>query len=166
MNPILPTFLALILPASATPDLTPLRTFHTDSDGNLASSSPRPAAAPGTYTSSGGSVISTAPDLAKWLLMFRSMGRHDGKAYLKEETIRRMLTPAALGKQSLCGFFVRKRRPDGSPAVIGHTGSSGTNCWINFDHDIIGIMLSQTKGTDIKKFRVELEKQVTSLLVP
>jgi len=44
------------------------------------------------------------------------------------------------------------------------TGSSGTNCWIDLDLDIIGIMLTQTKGSDITRFRVELEKRVTSLL--
>ena len=140
--------------------------YHIDSDGKLAASSPARAAAPGTYTSSGGSVISTTPDLANWLLMIRNHGRHHGKSFLAEEAVRQMLTPAPLGKHVRCGFFIRKSRPDGSPAVIGHTGSSGTNCWLDFDHDLIGIMLTQTKGNDITKFRVELEKHVTSLLAP
>jgi CubicO group peptidase (beta-lactamase class C family) len=147
----------------ARPRILPKR-YSINDEGELRPSSSRHTPEPGTYTSSGGSVISTAPDLANWLMMIRNKGLHDGKPYLEKETVDRMLTPAKLGKNSLCGLFIRKCRPDGSPAVIGHTGSSGTNCWIDLDRDIIGIMLTQTKGSDIRKFRAELEKKVTTLL--
>ena len=59
-----------------------------------------------------------------------------------------------------CGFFVRERDDVGDIKRIGHTGSSGTNCWIDYEHNCIGIMLTQTRGKDIKAFRIELEKRL------
>ena len=94
--------------------------------------------------------------------MIRNRGMHEGEAYLSEETVRDMLTPAAKSRNTRCGLFARERDSEGRPTVVGHTGSSGTNCWIDFKHDLIGIMLTQTRGKDIKAFRVELEKRITA----
>ncbi|MEC8556650.1 MAG: serine hydrolase domain-containing protein [Planctomycetota bacterium] len=120
----------------------------------------RPYPEPNTYSSSGGSIISTVHDMSRWLRMIRDQGKLDGAQFLKPETIQAMMQTTNIGKNAYCGFFVRERDADGNIKRIGHTGSSGTNCWIDFEHNCIGIMLTQTRGKDIKAFRIELEKHL------
>ena len=120
----------------------------------------RPYPEPNTYSSSGGSIISTVHDMSRWLKMIRDEGKLDGVQYLKPETIQAMLQTTSIGKNAYCGFFVRERDDVGGIKRIGHTGSSGTNCWIDYEHNCIGIMLTQTRGKDIKAFRIELEKRL------
>jgi hypothetical protein len=75
-----------------------------------------------------------------------------------------MLSPFSRSRNSKCGLFIRKKDQDGKVLVVGHSGSSGTNCWIDFENDIIGIMLTQTRGDDIRDFRVSLERQIRDIL--
>ena len=96
--------------------------------------------------------------------MIRNHGKHQGKAYLSETTISTMLSHLPKGRHTSCGFFARKKSDSGTLQVIGHSGSSGTECWIDFENDIIGILLTQTKATDIKKFRSAARDRVTGLL--
>ena len=136
--------------------------YYRGKDGGLLVSKKRPVPPPNTYSSSGGSVISTAPDLARWLLMIRNRGHHEGKPYLTARTVQEMLAGTRIGSNARGGFFRRKKDSHGRALVVGHTGSSGTNCWIDFENDLIGIMLTQTRGKHIKPFRLELEKRITA----
>ncbi|MBM79751.1 MAG: hypothetical protein CMJ78_04045 [Planctomycetaceae bacterium] len=136
----------------------PTRYYH--KDGKIAKSRDRRVPPTNTYSSSGGSIISTAPDLARWLLMIRAKGKHEGKTILSSDTIAEMLSPQKPSSKSRAGFSIRKKSKSGKALVIGHTGSSGTNIWLDFEKDVIGIMLTQTRGKDIKPFRVDLEKRV------
>lgn len=133
-------------------------------DGRLALSRIRTVPPTNTYSSSGGSIISTAPDLARWLLMIRNRGKHEGKSYLAAKSIAELLAPHPRSKNAAGGLFIRKKSDDGKAVVFGHTGSSGTNCWIDIELDLIGIMLTQTRGKDIKPFRIELERRVTEVV--
>ena len=135
--------------------------YYRGENGKLLESRKRHLPKPNTYSSSGGSIISTAPDLARWLLMIRNRGKHDGKAYLSPSTIEKMLQGHSLGKNARSGFFIREKDDRGRATVIGHTGSTGTNCWIDFEHDIIAVMLTQTRGKDIRPFSRGLEERIT-----
>lgn len=136
--------------------------YWINGEGKLTKVRSRPIPPVNTYSSSGGSIISTASDLAIWLMMIRNDGMHAGDEFLSENTILEMLTPVPNSRNTACGFFARKKAADGRPTVIGHTGSTGTNCWIDFENDIIGIMLTQTRGKDIVDFRKEIEARVTA----
>jgi CubicO group peptidase (beta-lactamase class C family) len=116
------------------------------------------------YSSSGGTIISTAPDLLNWLLLLRNNGTHAGKQLLTEQSHNRMFRPNKVSDAAMGGLFIRAKGEDGKPVRFGHTGSSGTNIWIDFQTDTIGIMLTQTKGTDIKPFRIELERRITEVV--
>jgi len=148
--------------ASSVKRVGPMPTrYYRGKNGELAVSRKRHLPPTNTYSSSGGSVISTAPDLAKWLLMIRNHGRHEGHAFLAPETVANMLAEISPSRNARGGLFIRKKDESGKVIVVGHTGSSGTNCWINFEHDLIGIMLTQTRGKDIKPFRIALERLIT-----
>ncbi|MGD1979884.1 MAG: serine hydrolase domain-containing protein [Akkermansiaceae bacterium] len=140
--------------------------YYRGEEGKLLVSRGRSVPPKNTYSSSGGSIISTAPDLARWLMMIRNKGRDEnGKTFLKTETIADMLAPFSRSRNSKCGLFIRKKDDKGRALIVGHSGSSGTNCWVDFENDIIGIMLTQTRGKDIKDFRIALEKKVRATLV-
>lgn len=128
-------------------------------DGTLVLRRKYPVPLVNDYSSSGGSVISTAADLANWLLMFRNNGMHHDERYLETETVEEMLTRVPNSSNSRCGFFIRKKSSDGKATVVGHTGSSGTNCWVNFKEDLVAVTLTQTSG-NVKQFRIELEKRI------
>lgn len=134
--------------------------YYRGKDGSLLVSRERHLPKQGEYSASGGTIISTAPDLARWLLMIRNGGRHEGKFYLAPETVAEMLASFPRSSNARGGLSIRKRDSDGKALVAGHTGSSGTNCWIDFEHDIIGIVLTQTSGKHINAFRIELERAI------
>ncbi len=138
----------------------PKRYFRDEQSGKLRLSKKRRQVPADEYTASGGTIISTAGDLSRWLLMLRNRGEHGGQAFLDPELLGKLLSGTRLGRNSQGGFFIRKRDADGQALVVGHTGSSGTNCWIDFETDTIGIMLTQTRGRDIRKFRLDVEKCV------
>ena len=134
--------------------------YYRGKDGKLRESRRRLVPPTNTYSSSGGSVISSAPDLARWLLMIRNAGQHESETYLKRESLAEMLATFPRSSNARGGFFIRKKDGTGKAVVVGHTGSSGTNCWIDFEQDLIGVMLTQTRGKDIKPFRIEVEKRI------
>lgn len=141
----------------------PSRYYH-DKKGHLALLPKRFTPPPQTYSPSGGTIISTASDLARWLLMIRNKGQHQEKAYLSPDTISLMLTRFPKSNNAHGGLFVRRKHANGKGFRFGHTGSSGTNCWIDFENDIIGIVLTQTTGQDTPDFRPAYEKLVTECL--
>ena len=135
--------------------------YYRAKDGGLLKSKKRKVPPTNTYSSSGGTIISTAPDLARWLQMFRNQGRHEGGEFLAPGTVVKMLSGQTKSRNAKGGLFIRKKNEEGKVLVWGHTGSSGTNCWIDGENDLIGIMLTQTRGRDIKPFRIQLEKLIT-----
>ncbi|MCC9603199.1 beta-lactamase family protein [Stieleria sp. JC731] len=137
------------------------RYYRGAKSGKLFRSNERPVPEANRYSSSGGSIISSAPDLLTWLLMIRNGGRHDGGTYLSKESHTHFVTEHEIGYAAKGGMFIRRRDDFGNPARYSHTGSSGTNVWIDFEQDTIGIMLTQTRGSDIREFRKELERRVT-----
>lgn len=140
----------------------PTRYYRHKESGQLRPSTHRPAPAVNHYGSSGGTIISTAPDLLNWLLMMRNEGRHAGQTFLEPQTLKRCLTAHTHGKNACGGLFVRAADEDGKPTRFGHAGSSGTNVWLDVKTDTIGIMLTQTRASDIKSFRLRLEQLVTA----
>lgn len=139
----------------------PKRYLRSKKTGKLVQATTRPVAPTNRYCSSGGGIISTAPDLLKWLSMILNHGQDvDGKVYLSKKQVADYLTPHSLGYNARGGLFVRKKDQAGIAVAFGHTGSTGTNVWVDFVSKTIGIMLTQTRGSDIKPFRVELENLV------
>ncbi|MDF1812327.1 MAG: serine hydrolase [Verrucomicrobiales bacterium] len=143
----------------------PTRYFRSKKSGKLLVSTRRDVPAVNRYSSSGGNIISTAPDLLRWLLMIRNGGVHEGTTFLSPDTVSNMLKPHGPGKTAHGGLFVRETNLAGEPVHWGHTGSSGTSVWFDRAKDTIGIMLTQTKFSDIRPFRTELQKRITSAVI-
>ena len=103
----------------------------------------RPGPTPGRYLPHGGALASTLSDLARLLLLHRHAGVCDGQRIIPEDRLREMYRPALPRVGYGLGFMLSRRLPNGQPACIVHTGSSGTLCWLDFEHDVIGVLLTQ-----------------------
>ncbi|MDX1565387.1 MAG: serine hydrolase domain-containing protein [Phycisphaeraceae bacterium] len=142
----------------------PLIRYARAADGTLKLRPGRPTVAKNGYSSSGGAVISTTRDVSVWLAMFRNRGRHEGQRYLSEKQIAPLLTRGQLGPAASGGLMVRRsgKRP-GYPVEVGHTGSVGTFCWLDFERDLIAVVLTQTKGAG-GGFRKDVRAMVHRLI--
>jgi len=55
-----------------------------------------------------------------------------------------LLKPHKPGKNANGGLFIRKKDSKGNPTRFGHTGSSGTNVWIDFEKQIEAALSKKT----------------------
>ncbi len=123
-----------------------------------------PGTPPDSYTSSGGSIVSTARDMAVWLSMIRKQGMHNGKRYLSERMFAAMLSPAGVGNRAQGGLHIREKDADGKPIVLGHGGSTGTDCWIDLKQDAISIVFTQTAAKHNRKFTARASRCIKECL--
>ena len=118
-------------------------------------------------------LFSTAEDLAVFAQMILNGGSYGGRCILKPETVRLMTTPRQLpqGRRTL-GWdastrFSSDREDTFSARSFGHTGFTGTFIWIDPDHQIALILLSNRVHPDGQGQREidRLRRHVTSLVV-
>ena len=129
------------------------RYYHWRSDGSFHRRIPRrsPSVADGDasspYTPIGGGVLSTPSDLAAFLMLHRNRGEVDGARFVPEAALRRMAERKRPWPRYGMGFQLGPGVPElgGHTAWIRHSGSSGTVCWLDFEHDVVGVILTQTE---------------------
>ncbi|MGI9518181.1 MAG: serine hydrolase, partial [Pirellulaceae bacterium] len=110
-------------------------------------------------------VYSTTTDYAKFMQMFADGGKVDGRQIISPEAIDRILKPVSpmkmLGSdadypaqfrdlKAYYGQMMITYRPEGeeqgTPQVIGHSGSDGTAAWLWPDRDLIILFFTQSRG--------------------
>jgi CubicO group peptidase (beta-lactamase class C family) len=100
-----------------------------------------------------GGMLTTAGDYVKFLQMIANGGAYDGKRYLKEETVRQ-----ATANQTKHCFTAEEQKTRvlyygygwqvNIRGSYGHTGSDGTQAWIDSKNDLIAIIFTQSVGGD------------------
>ena len=156
-----------LLPDKALRSRAASRYYHWRSDGSFHYKIPRAApTAPINGTSSpyvpiGGGILSTPADLATFLLLHRNRGMHKGRQFIPPEALAEMYERTRPWPRYGMGFVLGPPSPefDGHTAWIMHTGSSGTVCWLDLEHDVIGVILTQTQRSRGQKMP-EPEKKV------
>jgi uncharacterized protein YbbC (DUF1343 family)/CubicO group peptidase (beta-lactamase class C family) len=115
-------------------------------------------------------LFSTADDLARFCRMLLRGGELDGRRYLKESTIRAMLTPHQIGEttrglgwdmssaysRALGSFF-----PVGS---VGHTGFTGTSIWMDPASRVYSIVLTNRVHPYGKGNVVDLRRRTSGVV--
>jgi len=121
-------------------DLTFHRNTHRSAGRDATGGPPYP------YTSVGGAVMSTARELAAFLMMHRNRGLHAGRRYVAEDALRQMYEMRKPWPGYGMGFVLRAAevKPGGRASCIHHSGSSGTLFWLDFEHDLLGVVVTQT----------------------
>ena len=94
-------------------------------------------------------LFSTAEDLAKFGTMMANSGMHNGRVFLKPETIQLFTTPVNPAEHTRALGWDTKS-PEGyssagqyfSPRSFGHTGFTGTSMWIDPESKLFVILLT------------------------
>ncbi|MEO2016252.1 MAG: serine hydrolase [Fuerstiella sp.] len=126
---------------------------------------PREGAGLGTAINPGGSLVSTLDDVARLLLLHRNQGRIGTMQYLPSELLKRMYVsqPSTPGVGYGLGFNIMKRYQDGTAARIRHTGASGTLGVIDFERDLIIIVLTQVPQQQTNRWRNPLVQRINAV---
>ena len=97
--------------------------------------------------------MSTPTDLATFLLMHRNRGMHAGRQLIPAESLSEMYARRRPWLRYGLGFVLGpgSDKLGGCTVWIYHTGSTGTMFWLDFERDIIGVLLTQTQRSSGRK---------------
>ncbi len=109
------------------------------------------------FVRASGGMISTAGDYVIFCQMFLNGGEYGGRRYLSEQTVRLMTTPkiranpASSGPPSYYGYGWSVSEE----GVYSHSGSDGTNAFVDPNQDLIVLVFTQTPGgrNPVRRFR-------------
>ncbi len=113
----------------------------------------------------GGSLISTLGQVARLLLMHRNQGKIGTQEFIPAKLLATMYEPqpATPGVGYGLGFNIMRRHKDGTAARIRHTGASGTLGVIDFDQDLIIVILTQVPQQQTNRWRNRLVQTINTV---
>ncbi|HIF01164.1 MAG TPA: hypothetical protein EYQ63_30220 [Fuerstia sp.] len=129
---------------------------------------PREGTGLGTAINPGGSLVSTLEDVARLLLLHRNQGRVGTLQFLPSDLLQQMYKsqPSTPGVGYGLGFNIMRRFDDGTAARIRHTGASGTLGVIDFERDLITIVLTQVPQQQTNRWRNMLVQKINDVFPP
>jgi uncharacterized protein YbbC (DUF1343 family)/CubicO group peptidase (beta-lactamase class C family) len=113
-------------------------------------------------------VFSTADDLSRFCQMLLQGGTLDGRRYLKEATVRAMLTPHVIGETTrglgwdMASAYSRTLGSFFPIGAFGHTGFTGPAMWMDPSSRVYMIILTNRVHPDGKGSVVELRRRVSA----
>lgn len=124
------------------PTLAAIPTYYERSRNGLR---PRTGEPLGTVINPGGGLVSTLDDVGRVLLLHRNQGKIGERQIVDAAWLRKMYVPqpSTPGGYGL-GFNIVRRRGDGTAGRVQHAGASGTLAVIDFDADLVIVVLTQT----------------------
>lgn len=105
----------------------------------------------GQYTSVGGGIVTTADDLARFMLMHRNSGVVKGERWIDEDLLKQQYRRKRPGAYYGLGFTLGTGDDDDLGTWILHTGSSGTMFWWGRQTDTIGVIVTQQRYSNGEK---------------
>lgn len=111
-----------------------------------------------------GGLISTADDMTRFFLFHYNHGEVDGVPLVSPEAIAEMYRPQPNAGDFGMGFNLEQVGADGVPRGIKHGGSAGVFGWIDFEHDVVGLILTQTTTKHSRVFRRRLVAGFTQIV--
>jgi beta-glucosidase-like glycosyl hydrolase/CubicO group peptidase (beta-lactamase class C family) len=115
-------------------------------------------------------LFSTANDLAKLLQLYLNEGKYGGEDYLSAATVRFFTSNKSPNSRRGLGFDKPSRSIASSPcghlaplSTYGHTGYTGTCCWIDPDNQLIYVFLSNRvhpTRTNVLLSRLDLRERI------
>ena len=126
---------------------------------------PRAGEGLGTALNPGGGLISNLDNVGRLLLLHRNKGRLGEQQFLPSEMLAKMYEPmpATPGTGYGLGFNIMKRGNDGTAEQIRHTGASGTLGVIDFEKDLIIIVLTQVPQQQTLRWRSRLMQTINQV---
>ena len=120
-------------------------------------------------------IFSTAEELAILMQMLLNGGEYGGKKYLTSETIGQFTTRVTNSKRRALGFDMKNLETDAdlymselaSDRTFGHTGFTGTCVWVDPEHDLIFVFLSNRtypSARNNKLGKLEIRERIHTLI--
>jgi CubicO group peptidase (beta-lactamase class C family) len=116
---------------------------------------------PTTFFSGGGGLVSTAADYLRFCQMLLNQGELDGQRLLGRKTVELMMLnhlPEGIYEDSnksqgfgLGGYILldpARKQLLGTPGTFGWGGAANTKFWIDFQEQVIGILMIQYQPSD------------------
>ena len=118
----------------------------------------------GTAINPGGNLITNLDGVARLFMLHRNKGTVGSKRIISEEKLQTMYVgqPGTenSGSGYGLGFRILKKRTDGTSSRVQHTGAAGTIGILDFDLDLIVIVLTQVPQTQTNKWRNPLLRTI------
>jgi CubicO group peptidase (beta-lactamase class C family) len=132
--------------------------------------SSRPEAA-ARFPNPGGSLVSTLDDVGRLFLLHRNRGVAEGKKLIAPGSLSELYRPQPPTGQDGqngygLGFNILKTADDGVGVRIRHTGASGTFAQLDFENDVIVVILTQVPQAQTQPFRDRLLKAISAVFLP
>ncbi len=114
------------------------------------------------YPNPAGSLVSTLDDVARLLLLHRNRGQVNGQQLVTPETLAVLYQrQPATGRTGYgLGFNVLKSNAQGEGVRVRHTGASGTFAQLDFENDLIVVLLTQVPQLQTEPFRTGVLKAI------
>ncbi|HUV67942.1 MAG TPA: serine hydrolase domain-containing protein [Sedimentisphaerales bacterium] len=112
-----------------------------------------------------GGLYSTLDSVARFLLLHRNRGMVDGRSIVSASSLAEMYVPLAgtPGQGYGLGFNVLSKDPNGKARRIQHIGASGTLAWIDFDLDLMIVMLTQVPQNQTQRFKRSVMEKIEEI---
>ena len=155
---------------SASADLrTRMPVMYDRTDGRLV-----PAAAAGRedaavkFPNPGGGLAATLDDVGRFLRLHRDRGVAAGTPLLQPASLRALYArqPATNREGYGLGFNLLHAGPDGVADRVQHTGASGTLAFIDFQRDLLLVVLTQVPTKQRQPFGNRLNQAVAAIFPP
>lgn len=118
----------------------------------------------GTAINPGGNLITNLDGVARLFLLHRNRGIVNGQRVVSETVLQKMYVGQPGTEKSGAGyglgFRILQKRSDGTSSRIQHSGASGTIGIIDFDLDLIVIILTQVPQAQTNKWRQPLLQSI------
>lgn len=103
-------------------------------------------------STAGGGVYSTLDDIGTLMQLHLQRGKHHGKQLIRAETLQQLYQPqpGTNGRYGLA-FQIKDSQVNGHSRILSHPGYSGPVAWIDFERDLVGVLLMQSNTVNRTK---------------
>lgn len=101
-----------------------------------------------------GGLVSTLDDMTRFYLLHDNGGVFEGERLIREETLREMYRSNPVAGEHGMGFTLENIDPNTQIARgVQHGGASGVFGWLDFENEVVGLILTQTETKTNRGFR-------------
>lgn len=96
-------------------------------------------------STAGGGVYSALDDIGTLMQMHLSHGVHNGKQFIDRMVLQQLYQPqpGTNGRYGIA-FQIKENHEHGPSCMLSHPGYSGPVAWIDFNRDLVGVLLMQS----------------------
>jgi CubicO group peptidase (beta-lactamase class C family) len=116
----------------------------------------------------GGGLVSSLDGVGKLMLLHRNKGMLNTRQVVRAETLEQMYMPQPGTKRPKygLGFNIQRQATPNRLPRVQHTGASGTLALIDFDADLIIVMMTQVPSPQMQRLRRQVVMKVNEIFTP